>query len=577
MRTGWIVITAFIMAGVFISIANSEQPATSGTSAKTASSTATVPSSNASSASTSAATAKPAATASAKAASPAPATTTKTTATTASKASAASTAPAKGSSVDTAAAAADKSGFDRFRDWFHNPTSWLSQTADLRVRYTYGYNFDTYNKESTRNRKWNWYQNRVRYGQKFKISDDIEFNMREVWEFRVWDSPPRKNGNGSSLEKRVHGTDFSEIIFDQFNLTMRNLGGMPLTMVAGRQDIIFGEGWLVFDGTPLDAARTQYFDALRFTYDLPGHEKTTLDMIVIGNKGAENAYLEPINDRHRFTQEQDELGTIIYYTDRSRASLNIEGYFIFKHDDPVGPSNVRAYSGYDNLPPFYFRKATIYTFGGALSGSVFGSEHWKYRSEGAIQFGEKQAREENNWLKMDELRSMQAFGTVNKLEYLFNDKHKNKLRGCFEFLSGDRPGTERDEGFDILWGRWPRFSELMAYSYTLESRVGDYTNLYRLGLGHSIQLTDKISIDTDLNWMWADTNSEKNRQPANKALIFSDNGKYRGTLLTSVLKYKITKDLMAHFWFEYFMPGDYYTSQSRSPAYFTRVNLDYTF
>ncbi|MGB8226472.1 MAG: hypothetical protein WCE45_06380, partial [Sedimentisphaerales bacterium] len=192
--------------------------------------------------------------------------------------------------------ATGSSGLEEFRDWFHNPAPWLEMGADLRVRWTYGWNLDTLNNDATRRDSgWNWYQQRMRWKLKFKINDDMDFNIRYAWEFRVWDVPERKNGNGTPTEKRTEGTDFSEIVWDQFNLTVRNFGGMPVTMVVGRQDIFLGEGWLVCDAGPGDAARTAYFDALRFTYAIPDKDKTTLDLIYVENRAAEDWYLKPIN------------------------------------------------------------------------------------------------------------------------------------------------------------------------------------------------------------------------------------------------------------------------------------------
>jgi hypothetical protein len=234
-----------------------------------------------------------------------------------------------------ATSSASGNGFEDFRDWFHNPTPWLEMGGDLRMRWTYGWNLDTLNSGAfNRDSGWNWYQNRMRWSLKFKLNDDIDFNIRYAWEFRVWDVPRRKNGDGTSVS-RTEGTDFSEIVWDQFNLTVRNFGGMPLTMVAGRQDIRLGEGWLVTDGTPGDGARTAYFDALRFTYNIPGMEKTTLDMIYVENRAAEDWYLKPINDRDRVITQQDERALILYYTDKSRPSMNLEGYFILKNDNPI--------------------------------------------------------------------------------------------------------------------------------------------------------------------------------------------------------------------------------------------------
>ena len=41
--------------------------------------------------------------------------------------------------------------------------------------------------------------------------------------------------------------------------------------------------------------------------------------------------------------------------------------------------------------------------------------------------------------------------------------------------------------FDVLWGRWPRWSELYnIYSYIPESRVGQTANVHRFGPGWSL-------------------------------------------------------------------------------------------
>jgi hypothetical protein len=403
--------------------------------------------------------------------------------------------------------------------------------ADLRVRWTYGWNLDTLNDDATnRDSGWNWYQNRMRWWMKFKLNDDMDFNIRYAWEFRVWDVPRRKNGNGASTSPRTEGTDFSEIVWDQFNLVVRNLGGMPLTMVVGRQDIRLGEGWLVADAGPGDAARTAYFDALRFTYAIPGKEKTTLDMIYVENRAAEDWYLKPINDRNRVITQQDERAVILYYTDKSRPSLNLEGYFILKIDNPINYAMKATPTGNDRWPGLWSKKANIYTFGGALSGSIGQSEHWKYRAEGAVQTG----------------------------------------------LSGDDPSTGKNEAFDPLWGEWPRNSEILLYTYNLESMAGEVSNLYRLGFGHSMQLTEKIAMDTDLHLLWADENTRQGAMHSS-GLGWSDGGHYRGTLGTWQLKCNFTKNLTGHLLLEYFQPGSYYVSGSRDAAYFMRINMDYTF
>ncbi|OQA01947.1 MAG: hypothetical protein BWY69_01229 [Planctomycetes bacterium ADurb.Bin401] len=457
-----------------------------------------------------------------------------------------------------AAAAGPKSGFEQFRDWFHNPTDWLSMGADVRWRHIYAENIDTLNQDAlNRDNRWHFTRNRFRFWTKTKFSDDVDFNIRWAWEFRNWDEPTRKD----------RSTNWDEVIWDNFNLTVRNLFDLPLTMVAGRQDMVLGKGWLVAEGGPLDGSRTAYFDALRFTYDVPDRQ-TKIDMVYIFTKASEDAWLRPMNYQQRHITQQDEQGVIIYVTDKTNPNLQLEGYFIYKHDNPI---DTQVTDIPDPWPGYWSKKAEIFTLGGALSGPIGQSEHWKFRSEGAVQFGKKQTQQMGT-----QMRDMQAFGTVNRIEYHFNDAKKNVLRGTFEYLSGDDPDNSKNTAFDPLWGEWPQWSELYIYTYLLETMIGETTNLFRLNVGHSTQLTEKITMDTDYNLLWADENTEKNR-PHQGVIEFSNSGKFRGHLATWWLKYQITKNLRGHFNVEYFMPGNYYRGESSDNALWTRVNLEYTF
>ena len=454
---------------------------------------------------------------------------------------------------------ANKSGLEKFRDWFHNPTNWLSMGADVRFRYIYAPNIDSFNNQADR-RDYHFTRYRFRYWTKTKINDDVDFNIRWTWEFRNWDEPRNKDRN----------FQYEEIMWDNFNLTVRNLFDQPLTMVAGRQDIVLGKGWLVCDGTPLDGSRTNFFDALRFTYMLPDKDRT-LDMIYVFNRADEDAWLRPFHDINKHTTEQDEQGVIIYYTDKTNPELQKEAYFMYRNDNPVDvpPRDFRQY---------WSKKAEIYTIGGALSGPIAGSKNWAFRSEGAVQFGEKEGMvQAPSHALTGNQETMQAFGTVHRIDYNFNDPHKHQIHGAFEYLSGDDPDNNKNTAFDPMWGEWPQWSELYIYSYIDETMVAETTNLWRLNVGHSMNLSDNVTMSTDYHLLWADENTEKNRPHANGSMVFSNSGKFRGQLATWWLKYQLTKNIKGHFVVEYFIPGGYYAQQNHDNALWTRINVEYTF
>ncbi len=436
-------------------------------------------------------------------------------------------------------------------DWFHNPMPWLEMGADVRFRWVYGWNIDTLNDDAKgRSSKWHFLRNRFRWWTRSEITDDISFNHRFTWEFRNWDDPYRKN-------KEV---DWDEIYWDHFNLKIENVAGMPATMVIGRQDVILGKGWLVLDATPLDGSRTISMDAIRFTYDMPDRD-TTVDMIYIQNFAGSNKWLKPIGSNQRHITEQDETGAILYITDKSRDKMQLEGYFMYKNDNPV---NHTIKDRPNPWPAAWSKKAEIFTFGGAISGTIDEAEHWKYRNEMAIQTGKKQRKK------------LRAWGTRNDIEYYFKDEKKNVLHATLEYLTGDDPDTGKNEAFDPLWGEWPQWSELYLYTYNYETMIGETTNLFRLGGGHSFYPTKKVQMCTDYYLLWADENTKKN-SPHASGLTWTDSGKFRGQLATWWLKYQITEQLKGHVVLEFFLPGNYYADSSRDHAFFSRFNLEYTF
>ncbi len=168
-----------------------------------------------------------------------------------------------------------------------------------------------------------------------------------------------------------------------------------------------------------------------------------------------------------------------------------------------------------------------------------------------------------------------AFGTLDTLEYQFKDPHDNATHFTYEYASGDDPGTDRIERFDLLWGRWPRWSELLIYTYANETRVADNTNLHRFNIGHRIQINKQWQLTGDYHALLGRSEFRR-RDPLEDARCPASD-KFRGHLLTSWLRYKFSDQMYGHFLAEYFIPGDYYVAPSDNDAYFLRVNFEYIF
>jgi hypothetical protein len=451
---------------------------------------------------------------------------------------------------------------------FHNPAPWLSMGLDLRFRAVSGENIYSLN-DAERNHEIEYERYRFRWWTKTILSDDISFNTRLTWEFRTWDEPEYKAANtlkpfGEGNNLREFNPD--EALFDWFNLSMRNIAGLPLTATIGRQDIIFGVGWLVLDATPLDGSRTLYFDAARFTYDW-ADAKTKIDLIYIDQSAKSDRFLKPINDQDRAVTEQEERGAILYVTNKSLEKTQLEGFFIYKNDNPIdGPvTNVPP----SVMPPsseIWSKRASIYTFGGAISGTP--AENWRYRAEGALQTGRK-----DNAAGVSQ--DIHAYGALTNLEYLFKDEHNCSAHIGYEYASGDDPGSEgSNQEFDLLWGEWPRYSELLIYTATYETQPAALTNLHRANVGLKFDLNKQWTFTADYHALWAADNTGAAIPPG---IALSDDHKFRGSLYTAWARYKFSDQLYGHIMGEIFAPDNYYVAPSDDSAYFLRFNLEYVF
>jgi hypothetical protein len=450
---------------------------------------------------------------------------------------------------------------------FHNPTPWLSMGLDTRFRVETGQNWQGLNSDIPTDHNWLYQRYRSRWWTKWVLGEDITVNTRLVWEFRTWQDPEEKLQfvyPPGSENPKVTEFNPDEALFDWFNVNIRNIGGLPLTATLGRQDMIFGVGWLVLDASPLDGSRTiGLFDAARFTYDWAGAQ-TKVDVVYAKNSPESDAWLKPINDQRRGLMETKEQAGILYLTNTTWKPVQLEGFLIYKEDRPLG--HVLT-----NFPYRWSQKGDWYTIGGAVSGVH--AEHWKYRAEGAIETGTKYDPTDTPGT-VGTRRDLEAFGALATLEYLFKDSHDNATHLTYEFASGDDPDTRDNERFDLLWGRWPRWSELFIFTFANETRVGDATNLHRLNLGHRINLTKKWMLTGDYHALWADENSGA-LFPTKIAL--SSTERFRGSLYAASLRYKHNAQLSGYALVEYFTPGEYYVAPSDDDAWFFRFNVEYIF
>lgn len=144
----------------------------------------------------------------------------------------------------------------------------------------------------------------------------------------------------------------------------------------------------------------------------------------------------------------------------------------------------------------------------------------------------------------------------------------------YECISGDDPDTEDDEMFDVLWGRWPRWSELyLPYSYIPETRTGQAANYQRFGPGWGASPTKRMDISVSYNLMYALQDTPTRASAPN---AFSSDDNFRGHYLQAILKYRFSRHLSGHLWSEFVFPGRFYADVGATMS-FLRAELVLTF
>ncbi len=119
------------------------------------------------------------------------------------------------------------------------------------------------------------------------------------------------------------------------------------------------------------------------------------------------------------------------------------------------------------------------------------------------------------------------------------------------FLSGDRSDTLKQEGWDPLFSRWPKWSEGYIYTFINESRIAYWSNLSSVYGTLLLDFGPRANMTIALHRLGAP-------RPPKPGLFPGGTGLFRGMLLVGRLNYTISRRLSGHFEWDRFDPGDFY-------------------
>lgn len=395
---------------------------------------------------------------------------------------------------------------------------------------------------------------------------NVTLRVRAVNEFRAWDKP-----DASPAAQRSNYDWPDEVVFDNLSVELKGLANDRLDVKVGRQDMIYGNGFLILEGTPKDGSRTIYFNAAKATWK--GIPDTTVDLFGIQNRSIDQL---AINDADRdltgFTSANDDMtekGLGLYIKNKTAPQFPFEAYLIYKREGKWNQAARKAEDG-SFLPPGYAWQSldegrgivenpplNLGTLGTRLM-PVF-SERLKGNIELAYQVGE---REDSD---------VRGYGIDAFLVYdtPFLTEMKPSVKYGVYYLSGDDPTTEDDEGWNPLWARYPQYSELYIYSYDADA-AGRWGNVMMPHVGVSLSPVKNIKTSAMVAYL---------RAPEEDGPGGGDERGWLGVVKGEFLireRLLCKKDkLTGHLWLEVLEPGNYYNVEDT--AYFARWQLMYEF
>ncbi len=128
----------------------------------------------------------------------------------------------------------------------------------------------------------------------------------------------------------------NEVFIDNLYVDIRNLWDDRLNLRIGRQDIKYGAGRVIRDGTPGDISRSFYFNAIKAEIEVT--EKSTLDLVGMWQQpkdfwtlGDEHTDLTKYHLRDN-GNDLTERGLVAYYRNQEQKDFPYELYYVYKDE-----------------------------------------------------------------------------------------------------------------------------------------------------------------------------------------------------------------------------------------------------
>lgn len=371
-----------------------------------------------------------------------------------------------------------------------------------------------------------------------------------VFYLRVLNQFTKQTKNGSETPAQLK-LNSGEWIFDNLYLNFQKLPVKNLALTVGRQDLTFGEGFLVADGSAGDGPRTNYFNAVDFIYT---HQKSTLDVIGILDP-RQDRFLPQLHSQHTNLNEWDEQAIALYYRDRNVKGFDWDAYYFLKKE-------FRDYRAASN--PLFQPDRHVNTLGTRVVKQL--PQHISLTSEFAYQWGAQHANPTLN----RPAENIRAWGGHVYVKKQFDRKLNPYLLAGYWALSGDDGKTTHTyEGFDPLFSRTPKYSGGYIWSLQAEKGAAYWSNIKMPQLEVGFTPVTPLTIKAVVFFMSAFHPCTTCENPTLFGL-----GTYRATMQHLVASYKFSDKLAGEFRYEKYDPGSFYATHSKG-QYF-RFDFNYS-
>lgn len=377
---------------------------------------------------------------------------------------------------------------------------------------------------------------------KTSIWDRLEVNKKYGFYVKItnearyfFDSTNTSRGN------RPLGLNKDEIFFDNLMVYANGIAGLPVDVTVGRQDLMYGDGFILMDGTPGDGSRSFYFNAAKTTVRFG--QAHSVDFIYITNQPYENSFPMMFSSPKRSLSAYSEEAVVAYGKVKPLEGLGLEPYYVWKAEYGSNPLRLNTVG-----------MRYTYSVGSGWRGIIT-------RGEYAHQFG-----------SYDSGMKREADGG-----YIFAGQKYDTIflspswELGYTYLSGDkRNSPDKDGSWDPLFSRYPWLSELYSLSLAKESGgiLAYWSNLQAARAVTKFMLTPVTALELSYTYMLANENTIGTG-------IFSQGGKKRGDLYTAKASHKFSKSIDGYLLIENFVPGDYYANSNRNAATFVRWELQW--